>query len=111
MRRLFAFLAVLLLAFGLVFGSTAHAYEAAACIEPCSVSDGGLVVSVSDPAPDKPGKCAPGHCCCCHGHHVGVTVTPDPLAQVAEVRVAPVAAKIGQRALGIPNPALRPPQA
>lgn len=111
MRRLFAFLAVLLLASGLVFGSTAHAYEAAACVEPCSVSDGGLVVSVPDAASDKSGKSAPGHCCCCHGHHVGVTTTPEPLGKVAEVRVAPVAAKIEQRARGIPDPALRPPQA
>ena len=110
MRRLFAFLAVLLLASGLVLGSTAHAYEAAACIEPCSVLDGGPAVSDCDPASDKPGKCAPGHCCC-NGHHVGVTTTPEPLGQVAEVRVAPVAGRIEKRARSIPDPALRPPQA
>jgi hypothetical protein len=40
-----------------------------------------------------------------------VTTTPEPLGKVADVRVAPVAAKIEQRARGIPDPALRPPQA
>lgn len=110
MRRLFAFLAALLLASGLVLGSTAHAYQAAACIEPCSVLDGGPAVADSDPATDQSGKCAPGHCCC-HGHHVGVTATPEPLGETTKVRVVPVAGRIEQRARGIPDPALRPPQA
>jgi hypothetical protein len=109
MRRLFAFLAVLLLASGLVFGSAAHAYEAAACVEPCSAFSE-LAISDPEPAPETSGKCAPGRCCC-HGHHVGVAATPSPVGQTAEARIVPVAGKVEQRPRGITDTSLRPPRA
>lgn len=111
MPRFFAFFVALLVASGLVLGSTAHAYEAAACIAPCGVADGGQEIGEADQSPAKPSKCPPGHCCGCHGHHVGMTVTPKPLPEVEQVRVTLFSWLIERHASGVLDSALRPPQA
>lgn len=111
MPRLSALILSLILALTLGLGSVAHAAEGVSGAEvPQSLAwahsekDGDQVPADSD-------KGYPHHHMSCHGDHVGVPITPEPVLPVSALRACPAEWEQGPITPASTDPALRPPQA
>lgn len=111
MRRLFALFICLLLASTLGLGSIAHASEGVTCIEVSAASTFDHSADDADQVPADSEKGYPHHHGGCHGHHVGVPITSNPVQHSADRRVLPFAWNHDRTAGAVADPALRPPQA
>lgn len=111
MRRLLALVLCLLLASTLGLGSVAHANEPVTCVETSAASSIDHSDGDGDQVPADSEKGYPHHHGGCHGHHVGVPITTNPVQYSADCRVSPFAWDHDRTAGAIADPALRPPQA
>lgn len=109
-RHLFLLLISLLMAFSLVTAASAHVAEQVGCVETTSAGsehfDGD-----SDEVPADTDTGYPHHHGGCHGHHVGVPITAEPVRHSANRRVQPLGRGHDRTAGATADPALRPPQA
>ncbi len=110
MRRLSALYLCLMLALSLGFGSVAHAAEGPGA-ELSTATSIGHADGDGDQVPADSEKGYPHHHGGCHGHDLGVPVTPNRVASIAGPRATPTAWYNVPMALPHSDPALRPPQA
>lgn len=111
MRRLLALFIGLLLASSLGLGSASHAFEPATCIEAGSTISVDHADDDGDEVPADAQNGYPHHHGGCHGHHVGVPISSEPVTYATDHRSG---ANSSVRTLGtslVGDPALRPPQA
>lgn len=111
MRRLLALVMCFLLASTVGLGSVAHANEPVTCIEISTASSLDHTDGDSDQVPADSEKGYPHHHGGCHGHHVGVPITSDPVQHSADRRARPLRRDNHRTAGATADPALRPPQA
>ena len=111
MHRLTALFLSLLLVLSLGLGSAAHASEGLGCLEVSSATSIGHAEGDGDEVPADSEKGYPHHHGGCHGHHVGVPVTPDTLVLASALGVSPLPRHQSARPLALADPALRPPRA
>ena len=111
MRRLLAFIMCFLLASSLGLGSVAHANEPVTCVEGSAASSLDHVDGDADQVPADSEKGYPHHHGGCHGHHVGVPITSDPVQYSADRRTSLFAWDHDRTSGATADPALRPPQA
>ena len=111
MRRLLALALCLLLASTLGLGSVAHANEPVTCIEASAASSIDHADGDGDQVPADSEKSYPHHHGGCHGHHVGVPITLDPLQHGTDHRVQRLSWDHNRTQGATADPALRPPQA
>lgn len=110
MHRLAAFCLCLMLVLSLGCGSVAHAVEGPG-VEVFAATSIGHADGDGDQVPADSEKGYLHHHGGCHGHDIGVPMTPDPVASVTGLRAIPSAWNNGPTALAPSDPALRPPQA
>ena len=111
MLRLTAFFLSLVLALSLGLGSAAHAAESVGCIEVAAAAGIGHADGDGDQVPGDANKDYPHHHAGCHGHHIGVPVTPDAVAPASGQSMRPLPENQHAIALPTADPALRPPRA
>ena len=111
MRRLLALVLCLLLASTLGLGSVAHANEPVTCVETAAALSIDHAEGDGDQVPADSEKGYPHHHGGCHGHHVGVPITSDPLQHSVDRRVQRLSWDHDRTACATADPALRPPQA
>lgn len=111
MCRLLAFVMCFLLASTLGLGSIAHASEGVVCIEVLAASVTDHADGDSDQVPADAEKGYPHHHGGCHGHHVGVPITSDPVQHSADRRARPLPWDHDRTTGATADPALRPPKA
>lgn len=111
MRRLLAIFMCLLLASTLGLGSVAHANEPVTCVDTSAASSIDHSADDGDQVPADAEKGYPHHHGGCHGHHVGVPITSDPVQHSADRRLQRLSWDHDRTAGMTADPALRPPQA
>lgn len=111
MDRLIAFVVCILLASSLGLGSVAHANKTVTCVETSAAYSLDHADGDSDQVPADSEKGYPHHHGGCHGHHVGVPITSDPVQHTADRRVRPLPWDHDRTTGASADPALRPPQA
>ena len=111
MRRLIILALSMLLASSLGLGSVAHAAEPITCVEGSAASAAGHVDGDGDQVPADAEKGYPHHHGGCHGHHVGVPITADPVPYALAQPAGRVTWEQAHSAGVVGDPALRPPQA
>ena len=111
MRRLLALVLCFLLASILGLSSVAHASEPVTCLETSAASSLDRGSDEGNQLPTDSEKGYPHHHGGCHGHHVGVPITSDPMRHSADLRVQRVWWDHDRTAGATADPALRPPQA
>ena len=111
MRRLIILVLSLLLASSLGLGSAAHASEPITCVETPAASSIGHVDGDADQVPADAEKGYPHHHGGCHGHHVGVPLTPDTVPYTAAQTTGRMSWEQAHGTGLIGDPALRPPRA
>jgi hypothetical protein len=111
MRRLLALALCLLLASTLGLGSVVHASEPVTCVETSAASSLDHADGDGDQVPADSEKGYPHHHGGCHGHHVGVPITSDPVQYSADRRASRFTWDHDRTAGATTDPALRPPQA
>lgn len=111
MRQLLALILSILFASTLGLSLVAHASESVTCVE----TSAALSIDHADgdgyQVPADAEKGYPHHHGGCHGHHVGVSITSDPMQHSADLRVQRVWWDHDRTAGSTAYPALRPPQA
>jgi hypothetical protein len=110
MQRLSALFLCLMLALSLGFGSVAHAAEGPG-VEVSTATSIGHADGDGDQVPADSQKGYPHHHGGCHGHDIGVPMTPNAVTTVAGLRATLSAWDKGPVPLAPSDPALRPPQA
>ncbi len=110
MHRLSAFFLCLMLVLSLGLGSVAHAAEGPG-VEVSVGTAIGHADGDGDQVPADSQKGYPHHHGGCHGHDIGVPMTPDPVASVTGMRIALSVWDKGPMPRAPSDPALRPPQA
>lgn len=111
MRRLSALIICLMLVLSLGFGSVAHAAEVPGGVEVSSATSIGHANGDGDQVPADSQKGYAHHHDGCHGHDIGVPITPNSVASVVPLRVTRSVWSSGPVAPAPSDPALRPPQA
>ena len=111
MRRLTFLFLSLILVLSLGLGSAVHATEGLGCVEVSSAPSIGHAEGDGDQVPADSEKGYPHHHDGCHGHHVGVQVTPDSVVLASAFRVSPLPRNQSALPFALADPALRPPQA
>jgi hypothetical protein len=110
-HRLSALFLCFMLALSLGLGSAAHAAETAGGVEISAATSIDHVNGDGDQVPADSQKGYPHHHSGCHGHDIGVPMTPKGVATVAGLRATLSAWDNGPMPLAPSDPALRPPQA
>jgi hypothetical protein len=111
MRRLLALVLCFLLASTLGLGLVAHASEPVTCGQTSAALSIDHADGDGDQVPADSEKGYSHHHGGCHGHHVGVPITSDPMRHSADRRVQRVWWDHDRTAGATADPALRPPQA
>jgi hypothetical protein len=111
MHRLSALFLSLMLVLSLGFGSVAHAAEGVKGVELPFAMSIGHVDGDGDQVPADSEKGYPHHHGGCHGHEIGVPITPKAIAPYTALRLTLLPSDSDPMAPAHSGPALRPPRA